>query len=99
MKLPGKRRRGRPKRRFMDAVRGYDGRRCDGGRRRGEQNGDGESAVATANGSSRKKKIKYKDAVRRYDGSGCDGGRRRGESRSETRPLTGAAAVDFIMEY
>ena len=43
MELPGKMKRGRPKRRFMDVVKE-------------DMNGDGRSTVATPDGKSRKKK-------------------------------------------
>ena len=45
MELPGKRRRGRPERKFMDAIRGHDSSGCDGGRRRGENRKETENRL------------------------------------------------------
>ena len=61
MTLPGKRKRGRPKRRFMDVVKDDMG---EVQRRRMmpniETTGGGKSAVSTPDGKSRKKKKKKK---------------------------------------
>ena len=59
LELPGKRRRGRPKTRFMDVVR--EDMRVVGvsdGRQRAREIGDCGTAVVTPNGSSRKEKKK-----------------------------------------
>ena len=57
MELPGKRKRGRPKRRFMDALR-EDMTLVEVTEEDTEvgPNGDGKSAAATLDGRSRKKK-------------------------------------------
>ena len=54
MELPGKRKQGRPKRRFMDAVRED---MAEAEVTEEDTTGEGKSAVATPDGKSRKKEV------------------------------------------